>query len=163
MIAKASAFVVPSGLAGYYDFANIYDVIMAMATQIRLANFKGKITAVLNTVWMAKMAGVKDAEGRYIIPPFVTPNGKNVGEVEVKFTNKMDADDILVGDLKKFVLVMAEDVEYFEGYENDDFSKNLVSKKLEAFMGTYYKRSDAGAIIYDQISSVLTDIENPGV
>ena len=163
LIAKASAFVVPSGLAEYYAFANIYDVILAMATQIRLANFKGKITAVLNTVWMAKMAGVKDAEGRYVIPPFVSPNGKNVGEVEVKFTNKMDADDILVGDLKKFNLVMAEDVEYFEGYENDDFSKNLVSKKLEAFMGTYIKASDAGSIIYDQISSVLTDIEVPVV
>lgn len=163
LIESASAFVVPSGLAGYYDFANIYDVIMAMATQIRLANFKGKITAVLNTVWMAKMAGVKDAEGRYLIPPFVTPNGKNVGEVEVKVTNKMDADDILVGDLKKFNLVMAEDVAYFEGYENDDFSKNLESKKLEAFAGTYIKASDSGSIVYDQISSVLTDIENPGV
>jgi len=161
LIAKASAFIVPSGLAEYYAFANIYDVIMAMATQIRLANFKGKITAVLNTVWMAKMSGVKDNEGRYLIPPFVSPNGKNVGEVEVKFTNKMDADDILVGDLKKFNLVMAEDVEYFEGYENDDFSKNLVSKKLEAFMGTYIKASDAGSIVYDQISSVLTDIEIP--
>lgn len=163
LIAKASAFVVPAGLAEYYAFANIYDVIMAMATQIRLANFKGPITAVLNTVWMAKMAGVKDEEGRYLIPPFVTPDGKNVGEVEVKFTNKMDADDILVGVLKKFNLVMAEDVEYFEGYENDDFSKNLVSKKLEAFMGSYIKSSDAGSIIYDQISSVLTDIEIPVV
>jgi len=159
----AAAFVAPAALAGYYAFANIYDVIMAMATQVRLANFKGKITAVLNTVWMAQMAGVKDTEGRYLIPPFVSPNGKNVGEVSVVFSNKMPADDILVGDLKKFVLVMAEDIEYFEGYENDDFRRNIVSKKLEGFMGTYMKASDAGAIVYSDIASVLTDIENPGV
>jgi len=159
----ASAFVAPAALAGYYAYANIYDVIMAMATQVRLANFKGKITAVLNTVWMAQMAGVKDQEGRYIVPPFVSPDGKNVGEVTVVFSNKMPADDILVGDLKKFVLVMAEDIEYFEGYENDDFRRNLVSKKLEGFMGTYMKASDAGSIVYSDIASVLTDIENPGV
>jgi hypothetical protein len=56
---------------------------------------------------------------------------------------------------------MAEDVTYDEGYENDDFSKNLVSKKLEAFMGTYIKAGDAGSIVYDAIADILTDIEVP--
>lgn len=161
--AVASAFIVPTGLAAYYPQANIYDAIMAIATQIRLANFKGQLTAILNTVWMAKMAGIKDLEGRYIIAPFVTPDGKNIGEVQVVFSNKILATDVVVGDLKKFKLVMAEDVMYDEGYENDDFSKNLVSKKLEAFMGTYLKSSDAGSIVFDQIASVLTDIEVPVV
>lgn len=153
------AFIVPAGLAGYYTFANIYDVVMAAAVQIRLAYFKGPITAVLNTVWMAKMAGIKDAEGRYVIAPFVTPDGKKVGETSIVFSTKIDADDIVIGDFKKFNLVISEDVMYDEGYENDDFSKNLVSKKLEAFLGSYYKASDAGAIIYDQISTILTSIE----
>lgn len=153
------AFIVPTGLAGYYTFANIYDVVMAVAVQVRLAYFKGPLTAVLNIVWMAKMAGIKDAEGRYVIAPFVTPDGKKIGEVNVVFSTKIDAGDIIVGDLKKFNLVIAEDVMYDEGYENDDFSKNLVSKKLEAFSGSYYKLSDAGAIIYDQIATILTAIE----
>lgn len=158
--AVGGAFIVPSGLAGYYTYANIWDVVMAMAVQIRLAYFKGPITAVLNTVWMAKMAGIKDQEGRYIIPPFVTPDGKRIGEVTVVFSTKIDAGDIIVGDLKKFNLVMSEDVMYDEGYENDDFSKNLVSKKLEAFLGSYFKASDAGSILYDQIATVLTAIES---
>lgn len=153
------AFIVPAGLAGYYTFANIYDAVMAAAVQIRLAYFKGPITAVLNTVWMAKMAGIKDDQGRYVIAPFVTPDGKKVGETTIVFSTKIDADDIVIGDLKKFNLVISEDVMYDEGYENDDFSKNLVSKKLEAFLGSYYKASDAGAIIYDQISTILTSIE----
>ena len=159
----AGAFIVPSGLAAYYTYANIYDAIMSVATQIRLANFKGKITAVLNTVWMAKMAGIKDQEGRYVIAPFVTPDGKRIGEVDVVFSTKIDPADLLVGDLKKFNIVMSEDVMYDEGYENDDFSRNLVSKKLEAFLGSYFKASDAGSIIYDQIATILTAIENPGV
>jgi hypothetical protein len=158
--AIGGAFIVPAGLAGYYTFANIWDVVMAMAVQIRLAYFKGPITAVLNTVWMAKMSGIKDQEGRYVIPPFVTPDGKRIGEVTVVFSTKIDADDIIVGDLKRFNLVMSEDVMYDEGYENDDFSKNLVSKKLEAFLGSYFKASDAGSILYDQIATVLTAIES---
>lgn len=154
----AAAFIVPPQLAGYYERVNIYDVINAMATRIRLSNFKGEITAVLNTVWEAKMMGIKDSEGRYITPEFVTPDGHKVGSSTVVFSNKIDDDFILIGNLKKFVLVMAEGIEYDEGYENDDFSKNLVSRKLEAFMGTYIKASDAGSILYDNIASVMDDI-----
>lgn len=154
----AAAFIVPPGLALYYPEPNIYDVIMAMATRVRLSNFKGQLTVILNVVWMAKMQGIKDAENRYIVAPFVTPDGRRVGEVNVVFSNKIPATDIVVGDLKKFNVVFAENIMYDEGYENDDFSKNLVSRKLEAFLGTYIKGSDAGAILYDQIATVQTSI-----
>jgi len=155
----ASAFVVPTQLAGYYQDANIYDVIMAMATKVRLGNYKGQITAVLNTVWKAKMQGIKNVDGDYIVPPFVTQDGNNVGEVRVVFTNKMDDEAILVGDLKNFKVVISQNIEYYEGYENDDFRKNLMSKKLEAFLGTYLPSSLTNSIIYDDIATVLTAIE----
>jgi len=154
----ASAFIVPAGLAGYYVAPNIYDVIMAMATRIRLSNFKGQITTVLNTVWKAKMAGIKDAEERYIVAPFVSPDGTKVGSVNVKFSNKIGDGAILTGDLKKFNVVFAENIMYDEGYENEDFSKNLVSRKLEAFLGTYIKASNAGAILFGDISDIQDDL-----
>lgn len=156
-------FIVPSTLANYYTYANIFDVIMACASQIMQANFTGEITAVLNTVWMAKMQGVKDSLGNYIIPPFVTKDGQNVGPVKVEFSNKVDDGKIIVGILSKYNLVIAENIMYDEGYENDDFSKNLMSKKLEAFMGSYTKGSDSGSIIYDDIATILTAIEVPVV
>lgn len=156
--ANGVPFIVPADLANYYQFANIYDVIMACASQIRIANFQGDITATLNTVWQAKMQGVKSTFGEYIIPPFVTKDGTNVGEVLVKFSNKVAKDHILVGILKNYNLVVAENVSYDEGYENDDFSKNLVSKKLEAFMGSYVKLSNSGSIIYDAIATIQTAI-----
>ena len=94
----ASAFVVPAQLAEYYKFANIYDVINAVSTQVRLANFKGKLTAVLNTVWEAKMKGIKTTYGEYIVPPFVSPDGTMVGSIKVVFKNKFPEASILVGD-----------------------------------------------------------------
>lgn len=155
----AAAFVVPTQLANYYTEANIYDVINAVATQVRLANFKGQLTVVLNTVWEAMMKGIKNTQGDYIVPPFVSPDGTMVGSTKVVFSNKITDTHILVGDLKKYNIVICDNIAYDEGYENDDFSKNLVSKKLEAFLGSYIKRGDAGAIVYDEIASILTDIE----
>ena len=159
--ALSDAFVVPTELANYYPAANIYDAIMAVATFVRLNNFRGQLTCVLNTVWRAKMQGIKEGDSNnYIVPPFVTADGSTVGEVRVRFENKMPADKILLGDMSKYHLVIAEDVEYDEGFENDDFSKNLVSRKLEAFLGSYKKASDAGSIVFDDISTVLTPIES---
>ena len=155
----ASAFVPPTQLANYYEDANIYDVINAVATSVKLNNFKGQLTAVLNTVWEAKMAGIKNANGDYIVPPFVTPDGTRVGSTRLVFSNRMPDTHILCGDLKKFKTVIAEDIMYFEGWENDDFSKNLSSRKLEAFLGTYLPNSYTGAIVYDDIATILTAIE----
>jgi hypothetical protein len=155
----ASPFVVPTGLAGYYEEPNILDAIMAVATYVRLNNFKGNLTCVLNTVWQAKMLGIKDpTTGIYIIAPFVTQDGKKVGETTIRFENKMAADKILLGDLKQFKVRISENVAYYEGWEDDDFSRNLSSRKIEAFLGTYFPSNLAGSIIYDDISTVLTAI-----
>ena len=154
----AGAFVAPAQLANYYEEANIFDVVMAMATAVRLQNYKGQITAVLNTVWEAKMQGIKNADGDYIMPNFVAPDGRKIGSTNIVFSNRMPDANILVGDLKKFCAVIAEDVTYYEGWEDQDFRKNLSSRKLEAFMGTYLPQSNAAAILYDDISTVQTAI-----
>ena len=156
----ASAFISPSELALFYTFANIFDVINAVATQVRLNNFSGQLTCILNTVWEAKMKGYKNQNGDYIIPPFVSPDGTAVGSVKVLFKNKMPDGNILLGDLKKFNAVFSENVMYFEGWENDDFSKNLSSRKLEAFLGTYLPSSNVGSIVYDDIATIITAIED---
>lgn len=155
----AGAFVSPAALANYYPSANIYDAINATATRVRLNNFKGQITCVLGTVWEAKMKGIKNANGDYILPHFVTPDGKNVGSVMVEFQNKMPETHMLIGDLKKFNTVVGDSFQYSEFHENDDARKRLITKMLHGDYGTYIKGTDAGAIIYNSISDVLTQIE----
>lgn len=161
----ASPFVVPAQLANYYENANIFDAVMAVATYVRLNNFKGELTCVLNTVWKAKMLGVKaeDNSAMYIKPDFVSPDGTNIGGINIIFNNKVDDTKILLGDLKKFQVRISENIEYGEGYVNDDFQKNLMSYRLEAFLGTYLPSNYDGSIIYDDIATVLTAIEAPAV
>lgn len=161
LVNQAASWVVPTALANYYTAPNIFDAIMAAATKIRLANHKGEITAVLNTVWKAKMMGVKasDNSDAYILPDFVAPDGSTIADVRVVFTNLADADVLTIGVLKNFKVVISQNVEYYEGYENDDFRKNLMSKKLEAFLGTYFPSNLADSIISDDISTILDSID----
>lgn len=161
LVNQASSWVVPTALANYYPAPNIFDAVMALATKIRLGNHKGDITVILNTVWKAKMLGVKasDNSDAYILPSFVAPDGSRIGDVTVVFTNLADADVITGGVLKNFKVVISQNIEYYEGYENDDFRKNLMSKKLEAFLGTYFPSNLAGSIISDDISTVLDSID----
>ena len=108
------------------------------------------------------MKQIKEATtDAYIIPPFVTPDGTEVAGVRVVFSNHMPDTHILLGELNRFKVVFSENIMFDEGYENDDFSKNLVSKKLEAFLGTYLKGTDAGSIIYDAIATIQTAIALP--
>lgn len=159
----ASPFVVPAQLANFYPAPTIFDAIMAVATYVRLNNFKGGLRCVLNTVWKAKFFGNKeDSTNNYILPSFVAPDGSRVGDIEISFQNGMPADKILLGDLKRFKVRISENMVYAEGYENDDFSKNLQSRKIETFMATYLPANHAGAIIYDDIATVLTAIDLAG-
>ena len=159
IINQAAAFVAPTELADTYTAANIFDAICAVATTVNLANFEGDLTCVLNSVWKAKMKQLKDVDERYIMPPFVTPNGEEVAGVRIVFSNKMADDQLLLGELKRFNVVFAEQVMFDEGWMDDDFGKNLVSKKLEAFLGTYFPASDAGSIISDDIATILLAID----
>lgn len=160
IIDQASAFVVPAGLANYYDYVNIYDVMMAVLTQIEIANFS--TTAIcLHTSWRAKMFGVKSqTEAMYILHPLVTPDGRTFAGIPIIFTNKMDEDYILAGDLSKFNVVFSENIMFDEGYSGTDFDENLISRKLEAFMGTYIPAPEAPAIVYDQIATIESAIAN---
>lgn len=160
---EAGAFIAPTALANYYPAPNIYDAINAGSTRVRLGNFKGQITCVLGTVWEAKMKGIKDKNDNYILPHFVTPDGRNVGSVRVEFQNKLPETHMLIGDLKKFNVVVGDDFEYSEFHENDDARKRLITKMLDGEYGTYIKGTDAGSIIYHPIADMLTQLEKPAV
>jgi len=160
LVDQASAFVVPAALANFYSWVNIWDVIMAVRTQIEIANFM-PTSIVLHTTWLAKMYGIKsETEALYIKHPLMTPDGRSMAGMTIYYTNKIDADYILVGDLGKFNVVFGENIMYDEGYENDDFSKNLVSRKLEAFLGTYIPSTQTPAIVYDEIATIEAAIAN---
>lgn len=157
----ASAWVVPPRLAGSTSSPNVYDAVLALATAIRIRGFKGMIVVRLNDVYSYLMkSATKDALGNYIVPPFSSPDGTRVSDVRVKFDSELPDGKILGGVLANYNLVICEDIIYDEGHENDDFRKNLVSRKLEAFVGSYLPGVHKPSIIYADIDDILGDIED---
>lgn len=161
VITEASSFTAPSQLANFYVNANIWDVIHAVAVSIKLANFRGEIVVVLNTVWEARMKGIKGTDEHYVVPPFVTPDGGMVSGMRIIFNTGVANTHILCGILRNYKVIFSEQMMFAEGFENDDFSRNLMSFKLEAFLGSYLPQSLDGSIIYDAIATIITAIEAP--
>lgn len=160
IITLASAWVVPPAIASSTPMPNVYDAVLALATAIRIRGFKGEIVVRLNDVWSYMMkSATKDTSGQYIVPPFSSQDGTTIDGVRVKFDPEVPADKILGGVLRNFNAVICEDIMYFEGYENDDFRKNLISRKLEAFIGTYLPGVLRPSVIYADIDDILGDIE----
>lgn len=154
---QVSAFIAPTSLIGFYQNPNIWDVINAIIAQISLANFTAT-DIVLNTVQRAIMFGTKDTQDRYIMPPFMTPDGKQISGLAVTFTNKMPEGKIMVGDMKKFKAVFSEDIMFDSGLMDDDFATNHTSFKLEAYLGVYIKAPNIPSIVVDDIATVKTAI-----
>ncbi len=161
IITLASPFVVPPALAGYYLNPNIWDVIHAVAVSIDLANFNGNKTIVLNTTWSAAMKGIKGTDEHYVVPPFVTPDGKTISGMRVEFNNIVPAGNILLGELDRFKLVIASNLKYDEALNGEDFRFNRTSFRISGRFGTYLPASYDGSIIYDSIATIQAAIATP--
>lgn len=161
VITEASSFTAPTQLANFYSDANIWDVIHAVAVSIKLANFRGERVVVLNTVWEAIMKGYKGSDGHYIVPPFASPDGTMISGMRMVFNNGVANTHILCGVLRNYKVIFSEQMMFAEGFSEDDFDRNLMSFKLEAFLGSYLPQSLDGSIIYDAIATIITAIEAP--
>lgn len=126
--------------------ANRYDVLIAAIAQVVAANFMPD-TVVLNPVDFYGMQLIKDAEGRYLIPPFMSNGYYTVGGLRVVPNNGVTAGSFLVGDFKKDNLAIREEFNVQIGYVNDDFTKNLVTILAELRAVNYIKTNHVNAFV----------------
>jgi hypothetical protein len=70
--------------------------------------------------------------------------------------------DFLVGDFKKDILAIREGINIQIGYENDDFTKNLVTILGELRAVNYIKANHVNAFTKGTFATVITAI-TPGV
>jgi len=147
-------FAVPSGVA-LLTAPNRYDVIKVAVTQIMVANFMPDYI-IVNPVDAANMELVKDTQGRYLLPPFSTTNGTEIAGVRVVANNGVPAGTFLVGDFKRDVLAMREELNISIGYENDDFTKNLVTVLAELRAVNYIKTNYLNAFVKGSFSTAIT-------
>lgn len=154
------SFAAPTGLALNVVAPNNYDVILAAVTQVVLANFMPNYVLV-NPADKAMMQLAKNTQGTYVLPPFTTVNGVEVAGVQVIDNPGVTAGSFILGDFNKVTLAMREEIGVQIGYENDDFTKNLITILAEVRAVQYIKTNHLNAFVKGTFAAAITALTHP--
>lgn len=140
------------------------DAIRAAIAQIRTLNFTGVITAYMNPIDVANMDMEKASDsGVYTLPPFVSAENTIVKGVRVIEDNNIPVGNLLIGVMDLYRIAMHQPFHIMWGWENDDFSKNLVTVIGEMRFHQWYSENHVGAWIYDTFANIKTAITAPQI
>jgi HK97 family phage major capsid protein len=163
----ATPFSAGSPLAGTVANVSFYDCLAAAILQVRAGGttLNGEVYDIFNPNYIvlhpadATIMGLtKDSLGRYIMPPFMSPDGKAIEGLPIVENVIMTQGTYLVGDFTKSNLRIREDANIAIGYENDDFTKNLVTILGEQRAGHYVKSNHTKAFVADTFANTKTII-----
>lgn len=140
---------------------NNLDAIRAAISQLRSLNFDRNIVAFINPIDAANMDLAKGTDGHYILPPFTTSDGQSLKGIKIIEDNSIAIGYLLIGDMSKYKIWMYQDFFVNWGWENDDFSKNLMTVIGEMRFHQFFGANDAGAFIYSTFATIKTAILAP--
>ena len=136
-------------LNGKIENPGLSEVLFASATQVRNLGFNGRLTAFVNPCDWATEATRKDGEGRLL------EMNKLLEGITVVPVAEVEQGKYLVGDLSVYTLFVYENFSMTYGYENDDFTRNLVSVVAEGRIFGHVSNNKTGALVKDDIYSVI--------
>jgi len=137
---------------------NNFDAIRAVVAQLRTGFFDGPITVFINPVDAANMDLTKSTDGVYLLPPFSTSNGMSVAGATIVEDNNVAVGFLQAAVLDLFKVLIYKDFRIAWGWENDDFTKNLVTVIGEVRLHSFHSDNDAWAFIYDSFEDVKAAI-----
>jgi HK97 family phage major capsid protein len=143
--------------AGTIIGANIIDVIQVAKAQIQTQNFM-PTHVVMNPEDKAKFELTKTSTGEYTYPMFFT-GAENVAGLIVVASNNITAGTIIVGDFSKLIVKVREAANLTVGYENDDFTRNMVTIIAEARLVQYIRNNDFGAFVEADLATAIAALE----
>ena len=114
--------------------------------------------AVINPMDAALMDLAKGDDGHYILPPFVTSDGLRIAGIPIIENEAITEGSFLVGDFNKSNLRIREGININLGYENDDFTKNLVTILAEMRAVHYIKKHHIPAFLQGTFAQAIDDI-----
>lgn len=151
---NATAWVA-GAFAGAIPTPKRADVLRVAINQVRVAQFEPNYI-VMHPTDVTAMELAKDSTGQYVLPPFTAVDGTTVSGIPVVANTGMTIDKFLVGDFTKSGVRFKEGLTINVGYENDDFTKNLVTILAEARLVHRVKSNHYGAFVYGDFSDAIT-------
>jgi HK97 family phage major capsid protein len=137
-----------------------WDVLRTAINQVRVNLFEPTYI-VLHPTDVTAMELSKASDGQYIMPPFAALDGTIVSGIRVVANTGVTLDKFLVGDFSKAGVRFKEGLTINVGYENDDFTKNLVTILAEARLVQRVKSNHYGAFVYGDFSDAITALTKP--
>jgi HK97 family phage major capsid protein len=139
---------------------NVFDVIRTAINQVRVNLFEPNYV-IMHPTDVTKMDLAKASDGHYVLPPFISNDGTTVSGIRVVSNTGVAVDNFLVGDFSKAGVRFKEGLTINVGYENDDFTKNLVTILAEARLVQRVKSNHYGAFVKGVISTSITALTKP--
>lgn len=137
-----------------------WDVLRTAINQVRVNLFEPTYI-ILHPTDVTGMELSKDANGQYIMPPFAALDGTVVSGIRVVANTGVTVDNFIVGDFSKAGVRFKEGLTINVGYENDDFTKNLVTILAEARLVQRVKSNHYGAFVKGVFSTAITALTKP--
>lgn len=138
---------------------NYMDDIRAAIAALRSGKLKGRIDVFINPIDAGNMDMSKASEsGVYILPPFVTSNGRTIGGATITEDQNMAVGSFLAVFLQYYRILIYRDFTVSWGWENDDFTKNLVTAVGEMRLHQFVNGIHTGFAFYDSFENVKTAI-----
>lgn len=139
---------------------NNFDVLRTAINQVRVNLFEPTYI-VMHPTDVTAMDLAKASDGHYVLPPFASNDGTIVSGIRVVANTGVTIDNFLVGDFTKAGVRFKEGLTINVGYENDDFTKNLVTILAEARLVQRVKSNHYGAFVKGVFSTAITALTKP--
>lgn len=138
--------------------ANTYDVIVSMYTQVvSMSNMAYRPNIVLmHPLDYAQMQLTKDVNGQYLRPFRV--GDELIQGLRIETSTAIAQGDIWVGDFNYLNIRDVWTLTITLGWENDDFTKNMVTILGEKRLMVYIKKQYKTAFVKDKIQTVIEAI-----
>ncbi len=149
-----------TGLA--VDNPNNFDCIIAAYTQIvsvSKMSYRPNLVRV-NPIDQANMKLTKDKNGQYLFPPFALANGEIISGLQVVPTPTVDQGEFIIGDFSYLNIRDYVSLTIEFGWENDDFTKNMVTMIGEKRLLAYIKANYLTAFMKGEYSTIKEAIDS---
>lgn len=144
----------------YTKNPTIQDALRAVVAQLRSGKLKGKIDIFINPIDSANMDMTKATDsGVYMLPSFVTADGKTVAGARIIEDSNIPVGTFQAGFMRYYRILIYKDFTVSWGWENDDFTKNLVTAVGEMRLHQFFNEQYTGAFVRDTFENVIDAIE----
>ena len=161
---SATAYAAGSYASTVQD-AQLYDLCSVIGAQLMTgASYIGDAVLLNELDATVNMKLQKDGENNYIVPPFVTytPEGQmTIDGMKAIVNSGVTANTMYAGDFTRGTVFSGNQLEISMGFENDDFTKGLVTIRAVESLCLLIRVVDNGAFRYvSNVTSVLAGLDD---